>query len=35
MVTVTIIAIKLLFGRDNWKIATSFPGSRRWPATAS
>jgi len=26
MVTVTIIAIKLLFGRDNWKIADDFPG---------
>ncbi len=26
MVTVTIIAIKLLFGRDNWKIADEFPG---------
>jgi uncharacterized membrane protein YfcA len=26
MVTVTIIAIKLLFGRDNWMIATEFPG---------
>src|SRR6185503_11378757 len=26
MVTVTIIAIKLLFGRDNWKIADHFPG---------
>ena len=26
MVTVTIIAIKLLFGRDSWKIADQFPG---------
>ena len=26
MVTVTIIAIKLLFGRDSWKIAGEFPG---------
>ena len=26
MVTVTIIAIKLLFGRDSWKIADDFPG---------
>src|SRR6185295_10561058 len=26
MVTVTIIAIKLLFGRDSWKIADHFPG---------
>src|SRR3954467_10842566 len=26
MVTVTIIAIKLLFGRDSWVIATDFPG---------
>jgi uncharacterized membrane protein YfcA len=26
MVTVTIIAIKLLFGRDNWMIAAEFPG---------
>src|SRR4051795_6808259 len=26
MVTVTIIAIKLLFGRDSWKIADEFPG---------
>jgi uncharacterized membrane protein YfcA len=26
MVTVTIIAIKLLFGRDSWKIAEHFPG---------
>ena len=26
MVTVSIIAIKLLFGRDNWKIADEFPG---------
>jgi uncharacterized membrane protein YfcA len=26
MVTVTIIAIKLLFGRDSWVIATNFPG---------
>jgi len=26
MVTVTVIAIKLLFGKDNWKIADDFPG---------
>ena len=26
MVTVTIIAIKLLFGRDSWRIADDFPG---------
>jgi uncharacterized membrane protein YfcA len=26
MVTVTIIAIKLLFGRDSWRIADEFPG---------
>jgi uncharacterized protein len=26
MVTVTIIAVKLLFGRDNWKIADDFSG---------
>src|SRR5437870_5897254 len=26
MVTVTIIAIKLLFGRDSWTIADAFPG---------
>lgn len=26
MVTMTIIAIKLLFGRDSWVIATDFPG---------
>jgi uncharacterized membrane protein YfcA len=26
MITVTIIAIKLLFGRDDWKIADEFPG---------
>jgi uncharacterized membrane protein YfcA len=26
MVTVTIVAIKLLFGRDSWKIADHFPG---------
>src|SRR5437763_9696651 len=28
MVTVTIIAIKLLFGRDSWKIADDFPGQQ-------
>jgi uncharacterized membrane protein YfcA len=26
MITVTIIAIKLLFGRDSWRIADDFPG---------
>jgi uncharacterized membrane protein YfcA len=26
MITVTIIAIKLLFGRDSWQIADEFPG---------
>ena len=26
VVTVTIIAIKLLFGRDNWRIADDLPG---------
>jgi uncharacterized protein len=26
MVTMTVIAIKLLFGRDSWVIATDFPG---------
>ena len=26
MITLTIIAIKLLFGRDNWRIADEFPG---------
>ena len=26
MVTMTVIAIKLLFGRDSWVIATNFPG---------
>jgi uncharacterized membrane protein YfcA len=26
MVTMTVIAIKLLFGRDSWIIATDFPG---------
>jgi uncharacterized membrane protein YfcA len=26
MVTVTIIAIKLLFGKDSWKLADEFPG---------
>ena len=31
-VTVTIIAIKLLFGRDSWKIADDFPGQ---PAMAA